>query len=192
MTKLAVDPEKSGVRIRTFAQGLLSRLAHDLELVCRGIEGTAERPSGAQSERGSAELVVPIAKIDVAGTLKNGRVDPAGLSPSDREDVLRKMRREVFHADDGATSVVRIEATLETGKETGKARVRVVPPNGRAVERSVSVRLEPEGETGARVSGSFELSLDAIGSDPVKGPMNAFRVKDSVEVLFDVVFTAPR
>ena len=188
MTKLAVDPEKSGVRIRTFAQGLLSRLAHDLELVCRGIEGTAERPSGAQSERGSAELVVPIAKIDVAGTLKNGRVDPTGLSPSDREDVLRKMRREVFHANDGATSVVRIEATLETGK----ARVRVVPPNGRAVERSVSVRLEPEGEAGARVSGSFELSLDAIGSDPVKGPMNAFRVKDSVEVLFDVVFTAPR
>lgn len=189
MTKLAVDPEKSSVRIRTFAQGLLSRLAHDLELVCRGIEGTAERPS---ADRGSADVVVPIAKIDVAGTLKNGRVDPAGLSPSDREDVLRKMRREVFHERDEASSVVRIEATLETGKEAGKARVRVIPPNGRAVERSASVRLEPEGDTGARASGSFELSLDAIGSDPVKGPMNAFRVKDSVEILFDVVFTEPR
>lgn len=180
MSKLTVAPDKSQIRIRTFAEGLFSRLAHDLELVCRGIEGTAERPS---AETGSASLEVPIAKIDVAGTLKSGRVDPAGLSPSDRDDVLRKMRRDVFHTSDGSGSV-RVEATVEAGK----ARVRVVPPNGRAVERSVSVRMEPAADSAARVSGSFELSLDALGSDVVKGPMNAFRVKDTVEVLFDVAF----
>lgn len=183
VSKLTVDPEKTHVRIRTFAEGLFSRLAHDLELVCRGVEGTAERPS---AETGSATLSVPIAKIDIAGTLKHGRVDPAGLSPSDREDALRKMRRDVFHAKDG-TGVVRVEATLEAGR----ARVRVIPPNGRSVERPASVRLEP-GDMGARVSGSFELSLDALGSDPVKGPMNAFRVKDSVEILFDVFFREAR
>ncbi len=181
MTKLAVDPDKSRVRIRTFAQGLLSRLAHDLELVCRDVRGAAER--GAEN-KGSGHLEVPIAKIDVAGTLKHGHVDPDGLSPSDREDVLRKMRREVFHASD-PDSVLRLDAALEDGR----ARVRIVPPNGRVVERSVPVRLEADGGAGARVSGTFDLSLDAIGSDPVKGPMNAFRVKDSVEILFDVVFT---
>lgn len=37
-------------------------------------------------------------------------------------------------------------------------------------------------------SGSFEVSLMAIGSDVVKGPMGAFRVKDRVKVLFDVRF----
>ena len=184
MSKLTVDPEKTQVRIRTFAEGLFSRLAHDLELVCRGIEGTAERPS---ADKGSASLAVPIAKIDIAGTLKNGRVDPTGLSPSDREDALRKMRRDVFHANEG-TSSVRIEATVEAGK----ARVRVIPPNGRMVERSVSVRLESASDSVARVSGSFELSLDALGSDVVKGPMNAFRVKDTVEVLFDVAFVQAR
>ncbi len=185
MTKLTVDPEKTQVRIRTFAEGLFSRLAHDLELVCRGIEGTAERPS---PESGSATLAVPISKIDVAGTLKSGRVDPSGLSPSDREDVLRKMRHDVFHAKDPGASV-RVEATVEAGK----ARVRVVPPNGRAVERSVPVRLEAATDAGtARVSGRFELSLDALGSDPVKGPMNAFRVKDTVEVAFDVTFVEAR
>jgi len=183
--KLAVDPEKSRVRIRTFAEGLFSRLAHDLELVCHGVEGTAERVS---AEKASVNLEVPIANIEIAGTLKHGRVDPSGLSPSDRDDALRKMRREVFHAKDGAPAAVRVEATLEDDK----ARVRVVPPNGRAVERSVPVRIEPEREGGARASGTFDLSLDAIGSDPVKGPMNAFRVKDSVEVLFDVVFREAR
>ena len=184
LAKLAVDPEKTQVRIRTFAEGLFSRLAHDLELVCRGIEGTADRPDG---NKGSAAVTIPVGKIEVAGTLKHGRLDPSGLSPSDRDDVVRKMRHDVFHAKDG-TSVVRVEATLENGN----ARVRVVPPNGRAVERPVSVRVEPASDGGARVSGSFDLSLDALGSDPVKGPMNAFRVKDRVEVLFDVAFVEAR
>jgi hypothetical protein len=97
------------------------------------------------------------------------------------------MRHDVFHARD-ATGSVRVEARVEAGR----AHVRVVPPNGRVVERSVPIRLEARPDAGARVSGSFELSLDALGSDPVKGPMNAFRVKDAVEVLFDVTFVEPR
>ncbi len=187
MTKLALDPGRSRVRIRTFAQGLLGRLAHDLELVCRNLTGSAERTS---SDAGSGSIEAPIGAIDVAGTLKDGRVDPNGLSPSDREDCLVKMRRDVFHvhANGGASAVVRIEATLEAGK----ARVRLVPPNGRATERLVNISLEPEGSTGTRVTGTFDVSLSAIGSDPVKGPMNAFRVKDSVEVLFELVFDEKR
>ncbi|MBX3224441.1 MAG: hypothetical protein KF795_28250 [Labilithrix sp.] len=182
MTKLVLDPDRSRVRIRTFAEGLFARLAHDLELVCRDVSGSGERMS---PEQGSARVEVPIGKIDVAGTLRDGQVDPKGLSASDREDCLGKMRKDVFHAGDGA--LVRVEATVEAGK----ARVRIIPPSGRTVERPVSVRLEPEGESGARVTGSFDLSLSALGSDPVKGPMNAFRVKDSVEVRFELVFAEP-
>lgn len=185
MTKLALDPEKTTIRIRTFAEGLFSRLAHDLELVCHGVEGAAERTDEAN---GSASLDVPVAKIEVVGTLNRGRVDAAGLSPSDRHDVVRKMCREVFHTSEGTTAVVRIDVTLQ-GEH---ARIRMTPPNGRAVERSVVVRLEPEGKAGVRVSGSLDLSLDAIGSDPVKGPMNAFRVKDTVEILYDVAFSEAR
>lgn len=171
------------MRIRTFAEGLFARLAHDLELVCRRVSGSAERVG---VEQGSARVEVPIAAIDVAGTLRNGQVDPNGLSPSDRDDCLGKMRKDVFHAADDA--VVRVEATVEAGK----ARVRIVPPQGRTVERPVPIRLQPEGDGGARVTGTFDMSLSALGSDPVKGPMNAFRVKDSVEVSFELVFDAPR
>lgn len=177
MTKLVLDPDKSRVRLHTFAEGLFARLAHDLELECRGISGTAER---AEGDAGSATLEAPIARIEVSGTLEKGRVDPRGLSPSDRDDVLGKMKKDVFHVADG---VVRVEAKLESGR----ASVRVVPPKGRAVERSIPVRLEPAGGA-TRVSGTLPLSLSAIGSDTVKGPMNAFRVKDTIEVHFDVVF----
>jgi hypothetical protein len=50
--------------------------------------------------------------------------------------------------------------------------------------------LHPDGN-GVRAAGKLEVSLYAIGSDVVKGPMNAFRVKDRVLVTFDVVFAPP-
>lgn len=176
--KLVLDALKSHVRIHTYAEGLLARLAHDLELECRCLSGHAERLA---EDKATGAIEVPIASIEVTGTLKHGRVDPHGLSASDRDDVLDKMRREVFHRSGG---VVRVEATLDGGK----AHVRVVTPNGRAVERSVGVRLDSSDGGAQRVSGSLEISLQAIGSDAVKGPMNAFRVKDRVDVVFDVVF----
>lgn len=176
--KLVLDPDRSSVRVRTFAEGLFSRLAHDLELSCRDLSGSAERASETE---GTATIVVPIAKIDVAGTVKAGRVDPEGLSSSDRASCLEKMRKDVFHANDGA---VHVSTKLESAKQ---ARVSIMHPKGRTLERSVRVDVTSE-ESAYRVTGTFELSLAAIGSDPVKGPMNAFRMKDKVEIFFDVVF----
>lgn len=167
-----LDPKRSSIRLRTFAEGLFSRLAHDLELSCGELSGTAP-------DARSATIVVPVTAIAVAGTLKNGSVDATGLSPSDRADCLSKMRREVFHVR-GSDDAVRVEADLE--------RVRVIPPNGKTVERKVALAPKKEDDGALRVQGKIALSLSEIGSDPVKGPMNAFRVKDGVEVLFDVVF----
>ena len=183
MTKLVLSPDKSRVRIRTFAEGLFSRLAHDLELVCRDLSGNAER---ADDGSGTATLEIPIARIDVSGTLKDGRVDPGGLSSSDRNDCLAKMRKDVFHASGDRGAVVRVEASVASGR----ARIRIIPPNGRTLERDVSVRLEHEADNGARASGSTAISLEALGSAPVKGPMNAFRMKDQVEVHFELVLEA--
>jgi hypothetical protein len=174
---LVFDSDKSKIRIRTFAEGLLARLAHDLELV-------ATKTSG-HGTRASATVEVDIHAIDVAGVLeKDGRVDDRGLSPSDKHDCLDKMRREVFRAKPG--DVVRVEATLD-GK---RARLAITTPNGRTVERSAGVDVRDEDGGGVRVKGKVEISLASIGSERVKGPMNAFRVKDIVEVHFDAVFRA--
>lgn len=180
---LRLDSKRSRVTIRTFAEGLLSRLAHDLELVCRDLSGSAEARG---EDAGTARIEVPIDKIEVGGTLKNDIVDPKGLSAAEREDCLGKMRREVFQTK-VAGDVVRIEADLDGGH----ARVRVIPPNGKAVEKLLPLRPSTGGDGALRVAGVVEVSLTAIGSWPVKGPMNAFRVKDRVEVIFDVTFSQP-
>lgn len=164
-----LDPKRSTIRLRTFAEGLLSRLAHDLELTCRDVSGSA-------TDARTATITIPVPAIDVVGTVKSGHVDKSGLSPSDREDCLSKMRREVFHGADRVT----VEATVD--------RLKVISPKGKTAELPISLKPEPQDDGSMRVRGQVELSLTALGSHPVKGPMNAFRVKDKVEVQFDVVF----
>lgn len=175
MTDLVLDTARSRVRIRTYAEGLFARLAHDLELVCADLEGKAAH----DGDRGTARLEAPIGSISVAGVLQGDRVEADGLSTAEKRDVLEKMTRDVFHGAGDARVVV--EATLDNGS----ARVKVTPPNGRIYETTVKVET-----TGARATGSLEIPLSGIGANPVKGPMGAFRMKDRVLVLFDVAFRA--
>lgn len=175
-TEHVLDADQSRVRIRTFAEGLFARLAHDLELVARA-EGT--------SDGTSATLRLPLGRIEVAGTLVKDRVDGGALSATDRQDILRKMREDVFHA--GTTDELRVEARLDADGE--QVKVRIVPPHRPPLERRVAIRIDRgEGAAPIRVHGRCELSLAALGSNVVKGPMNAFRVKDAVEILFELVF----
>jgi len=181
VAELLLDPAKSRVRIRTFAEGLFAKLAHDLELTCAKLEGRASR-NDESTTVGTATVDVPVGGIEVAGILKGDSVDERGLSPSDRADCLEKMRKDVFQASASAT--VRVHVVMDAGA----ARVRIVPPNGRAIERAVRPTVSDDGDGRVRVKGALDVSLASIGSATVKGPMNAFRVKDRVEILFDVVF----
>lgn len=181
MTDLVLDASKSRIRLHTFAEGILARLAHDLELVCGELTGTATELEGGG---GTASIEVPLRGMTVSGVLgKDGSIDERGLTPTDRRECLAKMHKDVFHAR--PESVVRVEVHVEGDS----ARVRVIPPNGKSVEAVVRAEVHPEGNDGGiRSSGRLEVSLSAIGSDTVKGPMGAFRVKDKVVVSFDVVF----
>lgn len=179
--KLVLDSERSLVRVRTFAEGFLSKLAHDLELVCRDLRGDAERGG---DKRGSARVEVPVSAIAIGGVLKNGYVDANAMSGFERSEALSKMRKDVFQTA-AKDAVVRASATVDGTS----ARFALAFPNGRELEREGTFTFVEDGPDTVRVSGSFSLSLQAIGSAPVKGPMNAFRVKDSVELLFELAFT---
>lgn len=178
MTTLALDAGRSRLRIHTYAEGLFARLAHDLAIEHAALEGSATRsPTGVAT----ADLDISLAGLTVLGVLHGERVDEHGVSSSDRRDILEKMRREVFHA--GENAKVRVHAELNGGA----ARVVLTPPGGRPVTLTVHPSIRDE-DGAVHVQGTADLSLAALGSDPVKGPMGAFKVKDRVEVRFDVVF----
>ena len=172
--RLLVDPASSTLRVRTRATGLLARLAHDLELVAREMRGEASDQDGAWT----AELVVPVQALRVAGTLRGDRLDPDALSPADREDIQRKLRSEVLGPGE-------VRATASgPSRDRGEARITIGAKVGQA---PVTLRVK-DGEGGAlRVAGESEVSLSRLGVAEIKGPLGAFKVKDKVSVLFDVV-----
>lgn len=169
MAEYVIDSARSSIHIRTFAEGLMARLAHDLVLVATSVAGTSD---GAAK----AHLEIPVAGLAVAGVLgKDGAIDTRTLSASDHRAILEKMRADVFRGD----GLVVVDADREVA--------RLTFPNGRTVETP----WRAEREEGQRVVGELSLSLEAIGSNVVRGPMNAFRVKDRVVVAFDLVFVPP-
>lgn len=170
-----LDLSASTLVLRTRAAGLLARLAHDLEIAAP--ELTAEATVDAAGAW-SAEIVVPVAALRVAGTLHGDRLDRAGLSASDRAEVERKIREEVL----AGTREVRVRAS---GASRDQAEARVALAQGAAtVKARLSATDQPGGAV--RVTGSSALSMRALGLREVKGPLGSFKLRDEIEVLFEL------
>jgi hypothetical protein len=164
------------VTVRTFAKGLFSALAHDLELRAASLSGTATR----DGEEWKASVEVKIEDLRVAGVLRRGHVKDDVLSKSDCAEIERKIRDEVF----APAKVLR--ATLE-GKASAP-RVRFDFPAGRPNSTTPSCRVTMTGQLAAHAS--TKLSMKALGLDVVKGPLGAFSLKDDIEVEVDVSLSA--
>ncbi len=175
MLPLRLDPAASSLVLRTRAAGLLARLAHDLEIRAADLSGHAKLdPAGPWT----AELHVPVDALRVAGTLDGDKLDPDGLSAADRAEVERKIREEVLTG----TRAVRVRAS-GSSRDRADARVEVAQGAG-TVHTRLAVSDLPDGAV--RVAGSCPVSLRTLSIREVKGPLGAFKLKDEVEIRFDL------
>ena len=173
MQTLLVDGSAATITLRTRAEGLLARFAHDLELGGAGLSGKAT----LDGDTWTADLSVPVASIAVVGALHGDEVDRAKLSASDRAQIEQKMREDVFFG--GATSVT--VAAQGASLTRGEATIAIASRSQRV---PITLSVAPLVDGATRVTGRFTISLDSLGVRPIKGPLGAFRVKDAVEVLF--------
>lgn len=170
MSRRNIDTRGSTITLRTRAKGLLSRLAHDLEIEARRFEGEVE----VDGDSWSAELSFPVRELRTVGAIKRGRVDFDVLSRDDIEEIDRKIREEVL-----VGAVVKVRAT---GKSRTRGEVTIVTPGG---EQRVGARLAVEGDDGAEViHGELKGSLRALGVPEVKAPLGVFKVDDAVEIAY--------
>ncbi len=155
----------TAVSVRTFAEGLLSRLAHDLEL--------RATPSSATFDGQRATLRFRVGDIAVQGVLKHGRVDSNVLSASDLKDIEGRILTSLkASADD--------HITLELELEGDVLRGTIQAPCGRTTVR-LSAKQEEASPGVLRVTVTGKLSLSALGAGAVKGPMGSFRLADMVD-----------
>jgi hypothetical protein len=173
-----VDLAGSCLLIHPTATGLLARFAHNLELEALSLEIEAR----SNGERWTAELRAPVAHLRVVGVRRGERVHEDVLSPSDQEEIHRRIRGQVFEGLD----VVRVHAE---GGGRGQAEATVACKRG---QQRVGLHTRVEaGEAGALLlSGRCTLSLAKLGVPEVKGPLGAFKVFDDVEILYSFVVRA--
>jgi hypothetical protein len=171
------EAKRSRLTVRTHAEGLLARLAHDLSIVLGGVAGEAE---GEGDEEGAprAKLRVPVEGMRVEGAVRGGAVE--SLSEADTKEIERRLREDVFQGK----GWVGVDGDLERGRV--RARVSV---EGARTETTMetAVSVTRDGET-VTVAGAGAVSLRGLGLREVRGPMGAFRVADRVEVAFEATF----
>lgn len=169
------------ITLRTRAEGLLARLAHDLELTSTEVSGHVELD--VDGDAWTAELSVSVASLRVVGALHGDVVDSVTLSAADRAQIEQKMREAVFF---GGARVVTATAR-GASRSSGEATIAIASRSQR-VTFSVSAAALADGTLGP--TGRFTLSLDALGVKPIKGPLGAFRVKDAVDVSFAILLVS--
>jgi hypothetical protein len=175
MQSLLVDRGGATLTVRTRAEGLLARLAHDLELSSADLGGAAT----LDGESWTADLSVPVASLRVVGALHGDELDRAALSASDRAQIEQKMREDVFF---GGAAII-TAAARGASRTTGEATISIASRSQRV---PVTLSAAPSIDGATRVTGRLTLSLDRLGAKPIKGPLGAFRVKDAVEVSFTI------
>jgi hypothetical protein len=170
-----IDKGASKLVLRTRKEGLLARLAHDLEITAGEFAGSAS----VDGDAWTAEIAIPVSSLRVAGALRGDSLDTNTLSPKDRADIERKIREEVLSAGPevraraAGSAPDRGEATVSIGSSSARVHVS-------------HAKTEPSG-AGFSVTGRAEVSLRALNIREVKGPLNAFRLRDTIEVLYTIV-----
>jgi hypothetical protein len=174
--RFTLDLASSSLKLRTRAKGLLSKLAHDLELDVTSATGEGER----DGEAWNGKLSIAAEGIKVAGVLKKHGVDRDVLSSRDVADIEKRIRDDVFaHARqiaiDASGKLSRGDLDVHVGARGQRALVLV-----EWTTRDRGVELRAKGE----------VSMKALGLAEVKGPLGAFTVSDAVEWDARLVFVA--
>ncbi len=158
-------PARADIRVFIYKEGLLSTVAHDLQLRITRFEISLS-PSGqgfwARIEASSVEVI---------SAMKDGHEDPGALSASNKAEILSNIRKEVLHSDK-YNSVVFESTAVSEGQVSGKLTLH-------GVTREIRVKVRDEG--GERV-GEVRLDQRDFNIKPYSALFGALKVQPEVLV----------
>lgn len=164
---LHADQSDARCVVRTFREGMLSRVGHDLVLEVTRFEA---RVSG-----GEVSARFDAASLRVRSAVHGGHEDPGALSDRDRAQIEETARTDVLDA--AAHPWVTFHARLPEGY-TGRSKLRgELTLNG--VTRPLEVEVSPHAD-GVRVFATVQQK--DFGMKPYAALMGALRVRAEVEV----------
>jgi len=161
------------VRVFTFAEGLLSRIAHDLRLHIEA-EGVQIQRSGAEV---SAELEPD--RFIVDGAINNGQLDRDALSPRDRNKIVGTVRGEILKTSQHP--MIRFKGTVrEQGEHVLELAGELELAGLRRPLAFVATRED------GRIKARLTLRPTTWGIRPYKALAGAIRLQDRVVIELDL------
>ena len=166
---MTFDQDNSRCQIFTFKEGLLSKVAHDLQL-------KVNRYEVAWAD-GTVTATFDPKSISVVHAMKRGRGNPRALSSGDKEKILENMYRDVF----STAQHPEIRFSSDSIRESGD-RIEV---NGmlelQGVRRTVRTTAAREGHEWVFTVPIYQPDF---GIKPFSALMGAIKIKPSLTVKF--------
>jgi hypothetical protein len=176
MARYLVVPDASSLSVWTEKEGLLSTVAHDLEIAATGFSVAATVEGGKFSVR----VVVPVSGLKVKGAVKRGIVAP--LAEKDHREIEATLAGTVLDA--GAHPEIVYEGQGQNAADadaTGSLTLR-----GKTVSLPVSSHVSGVADE-KRVEGVVRFKQTAFGVKPYSAMLGTLRVKDELRVSWSLV-----
>jgi hypothetical protein len=159
---------KGTIRVFTFKEGLLSAVAHDLQLRLENFEITLD----GEAVGGEFQLRT----LTLEGPVENGVVQPERYDAGKRADVHKAMNGDILHTDQHPTARFTGRAVPSGEGYTVSGELELA---GRAAPLAFEVVRE-----GGEYRGDFAIKPSQWGIAQYKAMLGAIRLKDQVRVAF--------
>jgi polyisoprenoid-binding protein YceI len=171
-----LGPAQGRVSIRTGRVGIAARAGHDLLLEVTRWQARVEVP-----EAGGVAAATVTAELDLASlAVREGTGGARPLSPKDRADIEKQMRKILADRGDAASASF--------------SSARVIPASvGGAIEGTITLRgktqparLQVQEPEPGHYRGTATVSQTGLGITPYTGFLGALKVRDEVTVELDL------
>lgn len=163
---MTISPPKATCRVFTFKEGLLSRIAHDLEIDVERFEVEIDEDDVTASFEASS--------MRVLHAMKNGRPAPGTLSTGDRRKIEETIQTDVLQTS--KHRAIRFSGTSKRSDDEVTVDGKLLL---HGAERPVRVVFRPEG---GQLVGSVSLDQREFGITPYTAMMNTLRIQPVVRV----------
>lgn len=162
---ITLGPPQADIRVFTFKEGLLSPVAHDLQIKVNRFEIAINQSNSSIHARIEAD------SLEVVAAMREGQPDPKALSASNKAEIQENIRKDVLHS--GKFGSVVFESTSMSDTEV----------RGRLSLHGVTreIRIPTRQEDGRRV-GEVRLDQRDFNIKPFAALLGALKVQPEVLV----------
>jgi hypothetical protein len=162
------------IEVFTFREGVLSAVAHDLQLRLERFEITHD--GGAVEARFWPDSLL------VEGAIEHGQLHSDALDAGQKAEIVRNIRQRILHTD--AYPEARLRARVAAGPAAGSTTHKLAGTfelvgSSRPIDLVVHARDD-------RLRGELELRPSDWGIKPYRALLGAIRLADRVRVRFDL------